>query len=202
MWKSWENLTWNLTDLSISPVKCSHFTFEDPKVIFRHYYSYTSDYLRYLRRKQIESVYLLLFSASYYLHSPSTASGAHYRRSACNDMDMLRLAVAACCDMGWISTERGVLCDRSVSKNTVSIILMHKVVTLNTCCDIACLTFQLPHNITGFFSEPPTTTHNWLFSEPPSPTFERTQQTFSQIKKVVQFTSWCGDIPTWCGQVD
>jgi len=98
-------------------------------------------------------------------------------------MDMLRLVVAACCDMGWISTERGVLCDRSVSKNTVSIILMHKVVTLNTCCDIACLTFQLPHNITGFFSEPPTTTHNWLFSEPPSPTFERTQQTFSQIRK-------------------
>ena len=33
------------------------------------------------------AVYLLLFSASYYLHSPSTASGARYRRSACIDMD-------------------------------------------------------------------------------------------------------------------
>jgi len=32
-----------------------------------------------------------------------------------------------------------------------------------------------------FFSEPPTTTHNWLFSEPPKS--ERTQQTFSQMKK-------------------
>jgi len=32
-----------------------------------------------------------------------------------------------------------------------------------------------------FFSKPPTTTHNWLFSEPP--TSERTQQTFSQMKK-------------------
>ena len=32
-----------------------------------------------------------------------------------------------------------------------------------------------------FFSEPPTTTHNWLSSEPP--TSERTQQTFSQMKK-------------------
>ena len=31
-----------------------------------------------------------------------------------------------------------------------------------------------------FFSEPPMTTHNWLSSEPP--TFERTQQTFSQMK--------------------
>jgi len=43
--------------------------------------------------------YLLLFNASYYRYSPSTASGAHYR-SACIDMDMLRLAAAACCDMG------------------------------------------------------------------------------------------------------
>jgi len=46
------------------------------------------------------AVYLLLFSASYYLHSPSTASGARYRRSECIDTDMLRLAAAACCDMG------------------------------------------------------------------------------------------------------
>ena len=32
-----------------------------------------------------------------------------------------------------------------------------------------------------FFSEPPTTNHKWLSPEPP--TFERTQQTFSQMKK-------------------
>ena len=32
-----------------------------------------------------------------------------------------------------------------------------------------------------FFSEPPTTTHNWLFSE--RPTFDRTQETFSHMKK-------------------
>jgi len=31
-------------------------------------------------------------------------------------------------------------------------------------------------------SEPLTTTHNWLFSEPP--TLERVQQTFSQMKKL------------------
>jgi len=46
------------------------------------------------------AVYLLLFSASYYLHSRSTASGARYRRSACIDTVMLRLAAVACCDMG------------------------------------------------------------------------------------------------------
>jgi len=32
-----------------------------------------------------------------------------------------------------------------------------------------------------FFSEPPTTTRKWLFSEPPM--LESTQQTFSQMKK-------------------
>ena len=46
------------------------------------------------------AVYLLLFNASYYLPSPSSASGARYRRSACIDMDMLWLAAVACCDMG------------------------------------------------------------------------------------------------------
>jgi len=46
------------------------------------------------------AAYLLLFSASCYLHSRSTASGARYRRSACIDMDVLRLAATACCDMG------------------------------------------------------------------------------------------------------
>jgi len=35
------------------------------------------------------------------------------------------------------------------------------------------------HNL--FYLESPTTTHNWLFSE--LPTFDRTQQTFSQMKK-------------------
>jgi len=54
---------------------------------------------------------LLLLIASYYLHSPSTATGAHYRRSMYVDMDMLRLSAAACCDMGLISAQRGVLCD-------------------------------------------------------------------------------------------
>jgi len=31
-------------------------------------------------------------------------------------------------------------------------VLMQKMVTLNTCCDIACLTFQLPDVTTGFFT--------------------------------------------------
>jgi len=64
------------------------------------------------------AVYVLLFGVFYYLHSPSTVSGARYRRSACIDTEMLRLAAAACCDMGWISAQRGVPCDW-MSKKTV-----------------------------------------------------------------------------------
>jgi len=60
-------------------------------------------------------------------------------------------------------------------------VLMQKVVTLNTCCDIACLTFQLPLITTGSFQSHRRQPRNWLFSEPP--TCERTQQTFSQMKK-------------------
>ena len=87
------------------------------------------------------AVYLLLVSASYYLHSPSTSSGAHYRWNAYIDTDMLRIAAAACCDMGWISAQRGVLCDWSVSKDWKHV-LIQKMVTLNTCYDIILLAWH------------------------------------------------------------
>jgi len=79
-----------LTDLSNSPVRCSHFTLGSPKitlfstVLFIH----SSDYnISEENKLQLLScsldVYLLLLRASYYLHSSITASGARYRRSAC-----------------------------------------------------------------------------------------------------------------------
>jgi len=49
-----------------------------------------------------------------------------------------------------------------------------------------------------FFSEPPTT-HNWLFSG--RPTFERTQQTFSHMKKFcsseVRVVTFLGGVGKW-----
>ena len=53
-------------------------------------------------------------------------------------------------------------------KKTGTIINAERMVTLNTCRDIACPTFQLPRIATGSLAEPPTTTHNWLYSEPPT----------------------------------
>ena len=53
--KSWENLTCKSYGLSTSPVRGSHSTLGNPKSHFQQYYSYTgptSDYLRYLTRKQ------------------------------------------------------------------------------------------------------------------------------------------------------
>ena len=118
----------HLTDLSTSLVRCGHFTLGKSKK--SHFSILLFIYLRLLILSQkktnsncctaASAVYLLLFKASYYLHSPSTASGACYRRSACIDMDMLTLVTAACCDMGWISAQCGVLCDWSVSKKTGS----------------------------------------------------------------------------------
>jgi len=50
-----------------------------------------------------------------------------------------------------------------------------------------------------FFSEPPMTIHNWLFSEPA--TFERTQRTFSQMKKFcnlqVIVVTFSGGVGKW-----
>jgi len=102
---------------SNSTVRCSHFTLGNPKKSFS---TLLFTYLRFniyvTSWNKTKSncctaplaVYLPLFSASYCLHSPSTASGAHYRRSACINMDMLRLVAATCCDMGWISAQRSV----------------------------------------------------------------------------------------------
>ena len=59
-------------------------------------------------------------------------AGARYRRSACIDMDMLRLAAAACCDM---------MCVLITVEKDRKHVLIQKVVILNTCCDVACLKF-------------------------------------------------------------
>ena len=78
-------------------------------------------------------------------------------------------------------------------------ILMQKVVTLNTCCGIACLTFQLPHITTGSFQS-----HRW---QPTTGSFSASNvwknvTNLQSDKKVLHFTSWCGDIFRWGGQVD
>jgi len=97
------------------------------------------------------AVYLLLFNASYYLRSPSIATGHatggarvywYGRVDACGS-GLLRHGLnfsTAWCTTWLISVEKDW-----------KHVLTQKVVTLNTCCDIAYLTIQLPLITTGSF---------------------------------------------------
>ena len=111
----------------------------------------------------------------YYLHSPRTASGARYIQEV--RVYWYGRVEAEACSSGLLqhglnfSTAWCTTRQISVEKDWKHV-LMQNVVTPNTCCDGACPTFQLPL----VFSEPPMTTSR-------APTFERTQQTFSQMKK-------------------
>ena len=59
-----------------------------------------------------------------------------------------------------------------------------KVVTLNMYCNVACLTFHLPHITIGSFQshQCQPTSHNRLSLQPPA--FGEMQHIFSQIKKL------------------
>ena len=99
------------------------------------------------------AVYLLLFSAFGYLHSPITAYGASYRRSVCIEYEsairtscgssLLRHGLNFSTAWCYMRSFRGKKYWKHVSTQ--------KVITLNTCCDAACLVFQLPHITTGSF---------------------------------------------------
>jgi len=51
-----------LIDLSTSPVRCKHFTFGNPKKVI---FDSTSDYLRYLTRKQTVTHLAFTFMTSH-----------------------------------------------------------------------------------------------------------------------------------------
>ena len=87
----------------------------------------------------------------------------------------------------------------SVEKDWKHVLLMQKVVTLNTCCNIACLTLQLPHITTGSFQS-----RRW---QPTIGSLQNIQHlknatNLQSDEKVLHFTSYCGDIIRWGGQVD
>jgi len=125
---------------------------EIPKVIFHHYYSYTSHYLRYLGRKQIATFVLQLYLFTYCcLMLPIICIALVLRLGHATGariyMDMLRLAAATWAEFQHSMVYYGLISAKKDWKH----VLMQKVVNLNTCCDTACLTFQLPHITTGSF---------------------------------------------------
>ena len=64
-----------------------------------------------------------------------------------------RVEAVACWDMGWISAQRGGRCDWSIAKKTWSVGPCRRwsLWSLNTCCDVSCLTFKLSYITTGCF---------------------------------------------------
>jgi len=92
-----------------------------------------------------------------------------------------QVAKASCCDMGWISAENSGRCSWSVKKKDWKHVSVQKVITFNTCCDVACLTCQLPHITTGSFQShqcQPTTSSFQIHQR-----IDERNITFSQMKK-------------------
>ena len=131
------------------------------------------------------AAYILSFSASYYLHSPSTAPGTHYRRSAWTCWGLRQRLVAACAEFqhsDWLVSKRLEACISTEGGH---------------CEHLPDIPVATHHN--RFFSEPPMTTHNWLSLQPP--VFLRTQQTFSHMKKFcnsqVSAVTFLGGVGKW-----
>ena len=138
-----------LTHLSPSPVRCSHFILGNPKKSFSNRIIHT--YFRYFSEENKSQLLYCklavynLFSASYYLHSLIIASGAHYRRSSCIQYQS---AIRTSCSSGLLGRalnfSRAWWCDWPLTsgKKNWKHAFVQKVVTLNNCCDVACLTFS------------------------------------------------------------
>jgi len=108
-----------------------------------------------------------------------------------------RVAAAACCDMGWISVVEDATNQRQRDWKHV---LMQNVVTLNTCCDAACLTFQLPHTTTGSFQRrqcQPTTgshSHQHLKKHNKKPSVRWKSFYISQVSVVTFQVGWASGL--------
>ena len=139
------------------------------------------------------AVYLLLFNASYYLHSPSTGGACVLIRTC---WGLWQRLVVTCAEFQhsvvYYATDQ---CRKKDWKH----VLTQKVVTLNTCCDIACLTFQLPHITVGSFQShrrQPTTGFFQSLCRLKDATY-----TFSQMKKFcsseVSVVTFSGRVGKW-----
>ena len=111
-------------------IQKSHYS----TVLFIH----TSDYSRYLKRKQTPHInhFFHFFTRLEYQSAIRTSCGRVLLRHGLNF------------STAWWTMQHCW----SVAKKTGSVyIAMQKVVTLNICCNVACLTFHLPHSTTDSF---------------------------------------------------
>ena len=148
--------TWHqcLVHLPTSPVYCSHFTLRNPKrVIFQQYYSYILQIIYVISEEnqllplthhiwKLSPHYIATCTIFYLFHFSTRIEYQSVIRTSCGSV-LLRHGLnftRAWWMMLLISGEKDW---KHVSTQ--------KLVTLNTCCDAACLTFYLPHITTGSF---------------------------------------------------
>ena len=168
---------------------------------------HTSDYLLCFRRNQIKlqllycslAVYLLLFSASYYLHNRITASEVRYRRSVCIEYQS---AIRTICGSGLL--RHGL--NFSTAWCTKRLISGKKTISMYQCRRWSLWTLAvtlLAWHSSCHISEPVFQSHT---CQPTTGSFQSHQHwrntTYLQSdEKVSHFTSQCGDIFRWGGQV-
>ena len=137
----------HLTDLSTSPVR----SWEIKQTFF--------NIIIHILQKKTNSncctaavaVYLLLLSASYYLHSPSTASGARYTGGAINSAHVAKHGLNF--STSWCIYYATDQCRKRLEACINSKGGHSEHLLWHCLSDIPVVTQQL-------FSEPPTTTHN------------------------------------------
>jgi len=170
-----------LTHLSTSPVRCSHFTLGNPKKSFFNIIIHILQIIYITSEAKPIATVVVQFQLFTYcclvlpvicialvLHLGHATGGA-------------RVLIRTC----WSLRQRLVATWAEFQHSVVYYATDHVKKRLEACINAEgghsehFLWHCLPDN--RYFSEPPMTAHNWLSSEPP--TFERTQQTFSQIKK-------------------
>ena len=161
---------------------------------------YTSDYLRYVRRKQIATVVLQLQLFTYCcLVLPIICLALELRLG--NATGGARVLIWTRWGLRWQLVATWADFQHSMVYYATNQCGKRLEACINAEGDHSehllwhCLPdIPLATHHNRFFSEPLTTTHNWLSSEPP--TFEKTQQASSQMKRSY------GDIFRWGKQVD
>ena len=192
----------HLTDLSSLPVRCDRFTLRNPKKSFFNIIINIFKSIYVLQKKTNSScctaalaVYLLLLlpiiCIALVLRLGHATGGARVLIRTCWNLLQWLLAT-------WAEFQHSVVyyaTNQCLKRLEACNAGGHSEHLLWHCLpDIPVATH---HN--RFFSEPPLTTHNWLSSEPPA--FERTQQTFSQMKKFcisqVNVGTFSGGVGKW-----
>ena len=146
-----------LVHLPASPVYCSHFTFGNSKKVIFNRIIHTYFWLFMLSQKKTNC---------YSLNHHTRRKLPHYLVK-CTNVSSFSFFVARIEYQSTIWTScRTVLLQHGLNYSTAWLTMqlisgekdwkhvglsVHKVVTLNICCNVACLTFHLPHITTGSF---------------------------------------------------